>query len=209
MLTAQVTDLTGQRILLGYQTTNSGMTLGVGIDHVIEAGYAYQVEGSVSEDAGEVVVTGMAMPGTPIRITKFVTYQSSGGIAVPGLINQCRRTLDRTVRDGFGALADSQREHMDRFWDRADVEVHSRLNPVRIQQAVRWNLFQVVQASWRAEGSGIPAKGLTGTPTKGITSGTPRSTCCLFCRTPSRGAPAASCASGTACSTVPGSARGR
>jgi alpha,alpha-trehalose phosphorylase len=33
---------------------------------------------------------------------------------------------------------------------------------VRQQQAVRWNLFQLAQASWRAEGAGIPAKGLTG-----------------------------------------------
>jgi alpha,alpha-trehalose phosphorylase len=33
---------------------------------------------------------------------------------------------------------------------------------VRQQQAIRWNLYQVAQASWRAEGAGIPAKGLTG-----------------------------------------------
>jgi alpha,alpha-trehalose phosphorylase len=40
--------------------------------------------------------------------------------------------------------------------------VHARPNPVRHQQAIRWNLYQVAQASWRAEGAGIPAKGLTG-----------------------------------------------
>ncbi len=31
-----------------------------------------------------------------------------------------------------------------------------------LQQAVRWNLFQLAQASMRAEGSGVPAKGVTG-----------------------------------------------
>ena len=35
-------------------------------------------------------------------------------------------------------------------------------HPVRMQQAVRWNLFQLAQATWRAEGAGVPAKGLTG-----------------------------------------------
>ena len=40
--------------------------------------------------------------------------------------------------------------------------VVDRNDPVRVQQAVRWNLFQLCQASWRAEGAGIPAKGLTG-----------------------------------------------
>ncbi|MBA3310314.1 MAG: glycoside hydrolase family 65 protein, partial [Nocardioidaceae bacterium] len=31
-----------------------------------------------------------------------------------------------------------------------------------VQQAVRWNLFQLFQATARAEGSGVPAKGLSG-----------------------------------------------
>ncbi len=34
--------------------------------------------------------------------------------------------------------------------------------PPEIQQAVRWNLFQLAQAGGRAEGGGIPAKGVTG-----------------------------------------------
>jgi alpha,alpha-trehalose phosphorylase len=31
-----------------------------------------------------------------------------------------------------------------------------------MQQAVRWNVFNLAQATWRAEGTGVPAKGLTG-----------------------------------------------
>ncbi|HCU97362.1 MAG TPA: family 65 glycosyl hydrolase [Actinobacteria bacterium] len=162
VLNARVTDLAGQRILLGYQTTNSKMTLGVGVDHMIDTVCPYQAEGSVSQDTGEVVITAMAEPGAPIRITKYAAYQTSRSVGVPELIDRCRRTLDRTVRDGFQVLLTSQREHLDRFWDHADVRVQSRHNPVRHQQAIRWNLFQVAQASWRAEGSGIPAKGLTG-----------------------------------------------
>ena len=42
------------------------------------------------------------------------------------------------------------------------MEVVDRAGPVRVQQAVRWNVFQLCQASWRTEGAGIPAKGLTG-----------------------------------------------
>jgi alpha,alpha-trehalose phosphorylase len=81
---------------------------------------------------------------------------------VPELVDRCRRTLDRAIREGFDTLVTSQRANLDRFWDRADVRVHARLNPVRHQQAIRWNLYHVAQASWRAEGAGIPAKGLTG-----------------------------------------------
>ena len=42
------------------------------------------------------------------------------------------------------------------------MRVDSSCEPVRVQQAIRWNLFQLAQATWRAEGPGIPAKGLTG-----------------------------------------------
>ena len=162
VLNLQAAELAEQRILFGYQTTSSGMTLGVGADHVIDTACPSQVAGSLDEDTAEVVIRADAVPGVPIRITKYATYQASRNIAVPELVNRCRRTLDRAVRDGFDALAVSQRENLDRFWDRADVRLQTRLNPVRQQQAVRWNLYQVAQASWRAEGGGVPAKGLTG-----------------------------------------------
>ena len=162
VLNARVTELAGRRILVGYQTTSSKMTLGVGVDHVIDTACAYHAIGSVDEDSSEVVVTADALPGVPIRITKYAAYQISRSIPVPELVDRCRRTLDRAVSGGFDVIAAVQREHLDRFWDRADVRVQARHNPVRHQQAIRWNLFQVAQASWRAEGAGIPAKGLTG-----------------------------------------------
>ena len=80
------------------------MTLGVGVDHVIDAACPYQVAGRQDDDAGEVVVTADAKPGVPVRIIKYAAYQASRGIEVPELVDRCRRTLDRAVRDGFDAL---------------------------------------------------------------------------------------------------------
>ena len=162
VLNVKAAELAGQRILLGYQTSSSKMTLGVGVDHVIDAACPYQAAGSLGDDASEVVVTADALPGVPIRIIKYATYQASRSIPVPELVGRCRRTLDRAVRDGHDMLVTSQRENLDRFWDRADVRVQARFHPVRQQQAIRWNLYQVAQATWRAEGAGVPAKGLTG-----------------------------------------------
>ncbi|MGP8001333.1 MAG: glycoside hydrolase family 65 protein [Streptosporangiaceae bacterium] len=163
VLNVRAAELADQRILFGYQTTNSGMTLGIGVDHVIETACPFQVVGSLDDDeTGEVLLTADAVPGVPIRVTKYATYQTSRSIPVPELVNRCRRTLDRAVRDGFDILLKAQRAHLARFWDRADVQLQTRLNPVRQQQAVRWNLYQVAQATWHAEGAGVPAKGLTG-----------------------------------------------
>ena len=52
-----------------------------------------------------------------------------------------------------------QRQFLDDFWAKSDVVVGG--DPF-IQQAIRFNLFQICQATARAEGVGVPAKGLTG-----------------------------------------------
>ena len=163
VLNVRAAERADQRILLGYHTTNSGMTLGIGVDHVIDAACSSQAVASLDDDeTGELLLRADAVPGVPIRVTKYATYQTSRSIPAPELVSRCRRTLDRAVRDGFDTLLTSQRTNLARFWDRADVRLQTRLNPVRQQQAVRWNLYQVAQATWRAEGAGVPAKGLTG-----------------------------------------------
>jgi beta-phosphoglucomutase family hydrolase len=48
---------------------------------------------------------------------------------------------------------------VDDFWRRSDVKITGDL---RVQQSLRWNLFQLLQASARVEGAGIGARGLTG-----------------------------------------------
>src|SRR5262249_15156009 len=62
----------------------------------------------------------------------------------------------------------SQEQYLDDFWRRSDVQVtdvredRTKRSTVEIQQAIRFNLFHILQASARAEDTGVPAKGLTG-----------------------------------------------
>jgi alpha,alpha-trehalose phosphorylase len=164
VLVAQVVETEATRMLLGYRTPNSGMTLGVGVDHVLEAPSDVQLSVSLDADVGEAVLTAEARPGVPIRIIKYITYQSSRSAPPAELVARCGRTLDRAIRSGPDALLASQRSELDRFWDTADVVVSSGEGTAwtaRVRQAIRWNLFQLCQATWRAEGSGVPAKGLT------------------------------------------------
>ncbi len=148
-----------QRIVTGYRTTNSRMTLGVGIDHVIETENEWELERSWSEDLGKVVYTIDVQPDVPITITKYFTYHTSRSVPPLELVDRCNRTLDRSLKHGYDELEKAQRAYLDDFWSRADVVVDAE---PRVQQAVRWNIFQLCQASARAETTGIPAKGLTG-----------------------------------------------
>jgi alpha,alpha-trehalose phosphorylase len=162
VLNPVVAEDAGNRLLAGYQAANSGMTLAVGIDHVVETATPYQTTRALDRDYGELAITADAEPGVPIRVTKFVAYQSSRSVPPRELVERCGRTLDRSLHIGFETLAETQRAHLDRFWRRADVRVRGGATAARTQQAIRWNLFQLAQATWRAEGAGVPAKGLTG-----------------------------------------------
>ena len=162
VLNREVAEADEHRLLLGYRATNSGMTLGMGVDHVIETGAPHETSVRLDEDDDQLVINVEATAGMTLRVTKYITYQRSRSMPPRELVDRCQRTLDRAVRDGFDAILGQQRTHLDRFWDRADVQVTPTEDSPRLQQAVRWNLFQLAQASWRAEGEGIPAKGLTG-----------------------------------------------
>ncbi|HVL05016.1 MAG TPA: glycosyl hydrolase family 65 protein [Acidimicrobiales bacterium] len=164
-LQSSFADGAGGRALLGYRAQRSGMTLAIGVDHEVDAGGPCEVTTSCQPDATAVTVLVDAEPGVPVRIVKYVTYQTSREVAPGRLAERCTRTLDRVRAEGFGALLSAQRRNLDKFWDRADVRVEDRRSPVtavRAQQAIRWNLFQLAQATWRVEGTGVPAKGLTG-----------------------------------------------
>jgi alpha,alpha-trehalose phosphorylase len=147
------------RIMLGYRTHNSGMTLAAGIDHVIETECPYTMESSHADDVGKTVFSVDARPGVSIHIVKYVTYHTSRSAPPAELCDRAERTLDRARRHGFAELQEDQRELVAGFWRDGDVEVRGDDS---VQQAIRFNLFQILQATARAEGVGIPAKGVTG-----------------------------------------------
>ncbi len=152
------------RIMVGYRTHRSHMTLAVGIDHVIETECEHTHESSFDGDLGKVVFSADAEPGVPIRIVKYMSYHTSRGAPAAELSDRAERTLDRAIRHGFDDLAEGQREFVDEFWKASDVKVEGQ---TAVQQAIRFNLYQILQASARVEGTGIPAKGLTGSGYEG------------------------------------------
>ncbi|MEV7973180.1 glycosyl hydrolase family 65 protein [Cellulomonas sp. NPDC089187] len=147
------------RYVLGYRVADSGMTLAVAADHTIDTENSYEERSLVEEDLAKHVYRVDAKQGKTITITKVVSYHSSRGVPAKELVDRCRRTLDRVAAEGVQHQFTEQRAWLDAFWTRSDVEVPGQ---PELQQAIRWNLFQIAQATARAEGNGIPAKGLTG-----------------------------------------------
>ena len=149
----------GLRSALSYRVADSGMTVAVVADHVVETENEYNARTLVEPDIAKNVFRVQAKAGVPITVTKLVSYHTSRGVPPRELVDRCRRSLDRAADEGVETVFQRQRAWLDAFWERSDVQIGGRDD---LQQATRWCLFQLAQASARADGAGVPAKGVSG-----------------------------------------------
>ncbi|MBA3289529.1 MAG: glycoside hydrolase family 65 protein [Acidimicrobiia bacterium] len=149
---------------LGYSCANSGMTLACVLRHLVETSAAHDIESTVAPDIAKTVLTARVQPGETVRVVKLVSYHTSSGVPVEELADRCCRTLRRAVADGVESLLAEQRMWLDGFWAASDIELRG---DDAAQQAIRWNLFQLAQASAQVQQHGIAAKGVTGSGYEG------------------------------------------
>jgi alpha,alpha-trehalose phosphorylase len=147
------------RVVLVHSTKKSGLRMAAAMDHVVEGPPATQTTAESSEDLGRVTVATELEPGQRLRLVKFLGYGWSSRRSLPAVRDQVEAALAAARRSGWEGILAAQRDYLDDFWDRADVELEG---DAELQQAVRFALFHVLQAGARAEGRAIAAKGLTG-----------------------------------------------
>jgi alpha,alpha-trehalose phosphorylase len=147
------------RAVLHMRTRNSGLELACGMDHAIEFAGEATVEATAEGDGAKLVVLADLEANQPLRLSKFVAYHWDGRAPAGDLVARADRTLDRATLDGYDMIEFDHRRHVEEFWARSDIQLDGAPD---LQQAVRFNLFELMQATARAEGLGVPAKGLTG-----------------------------------------------
>jgi alpha,alpha-trehalose phosphorylase len=172
VLTHRLSYASGQRIVLCHATNKSGWIVSCAIDHVLDTSCQATWKTAYTPDAGQVVATVNAEPGRPITLVKYIVYHTSHTAPPEEVCARAERTLDRAVVEGFPALLAGQERFMEDFWERSDVKVmtnpaQAKASTTIVQQAIRFNLFHILQASARAENTGVPAKGLTGAAYEG------------------------------------------
>ncbi|NLE74557.1 MAG: beta-phosphoglucomutase family hydrolase [Actinobacteria bacterium] len=149
-----------QQVILAYKTRASGLLMACGMDHRLVNGTpAEPPRTDIDGDWSRVVYRFRVEQGDPVRIVKYLAYHHDGKEPIQELMFRAKQTLERATAEGIRAVREEQRRFLDGFWERSDVIVEG--SPL-LQQAVRFNLFELAQASARVEGYGIPAKGLTG-----------------------------------------------
>ena len=153
-------DCDGRRAVLVHRTRLSKLMMAAAMDHDVEVPGRVEVNTDADEHLARTTVICGLRPGQKLRIVKYLAYGWSSLRSRPALHDQVAAALTGARYTGWQGLLDSQRAYLDDFWASADVEVEGDPDS---QQAVRFGLFHVLQASARAERRAIAGKGLTGT----------------------------------------------
>jgi alpha,alpha-trehalose phosphorylase len=155
-----------RRAILVHSTRASGLTMAAAMDHVIEVADETDVSTEAFADIARVTIATTVRAGQPLRVTKFLAYGWSGQRSVEAVRDQVGAALAAAKRTGWDGLLEAQREYLDDYWSRADIEIDG---DAELQQAVRFAMFHTLQAGARGERRAIPAKGLTGSGYDGHT----------------------------------------
>jgi alpha,alpha-trehalose phosphorylase len=146
--------------LLMHRTRASALMMSAAMDHEIDVEGRVEFSTDARPDLARTTVICGLRAGQKLRIVKYLAYGWSSMRSRPALRDQAAAAIHSARYIGWQGLLDSQRQYLDEFWENADVEVEG--DP-ESQQAVRFGMFHLLQASARAERRAIPAKGLTGT----------------------------------------------
>ncbi|GAY18483.1 glycoside hydrolase family 65 protein [Mycobacterium sp. shizuoka-1] len=145
--------------LLVHRTRASKLMMAAAMDHLVEVPGRVEIDTMASENLARTTVICGLRPGQRLRIVKFLAYGWSSLRSRPALHDQVAGAVAGARYTGWEGLLQTQRDYLDEYWDCADVEVDGDPD---CQQAVRFGMFHVLQASARAERRAIAGKGLTG-----------------------------------------------
>ena len=149
----------GERMVLAHTTRASGLRMAAAADHVIDGPDNTGTEIICLDNVARMTVTADLAVGERLRVVKLLAYGWSRQRSRAALVDQVGAAISEARHTGWEGLLAGQRDALDDYWKRADIEVQG---DGELQLAVRVAQFHVAQAAARAERRAIPAKGLTG-----------------------------------------------
>lgn len=145
--------LNHQAISIGYGTVHSRRHLAVTMTH--RASHDADVEMTEHPDRPHATFRLTLGTGEPFTLDKFTVYETGSDRG----IDHTEDAAALAAASGFDAAAAAHSAAWNNFWEMADVHIGT---DKAVQQAVRWILFQLNQASAHINGTGIAAKAVTG-----------------------------------------------
>jgi len=141
---------------LYWEAAASQQRVGMAVEHWSSAD-VQPFDTVVDQDDSSVRYVLALAAGTPFRLEKSVSY------AVGQAVEDLADAAESGLKSVDNIIAESEAHYRD-YWATSDIMVGGQPG---LQQAIRWNLFQLAQATARADVAGIPAKGVTGSGYEG------------------------------------------
>jgi alpha,alpha-trehalose phosphorylase len=142
---------------LSQRASGSGIELSCGQTHRFAADDLSFVESQTQDARVEQRFRASLRPGRAVTLEKFVVYAVDGDEARRG--DRLRTALQEAAAAGFDKLAADQADALADFWRHAELSIDG---DAATEQALRFNLFHLLQSAGRNGVDGTAAKGLTG-----------------------------------------------
>src|SRR6056297_1836590 len=92
-------------------------------------------------------------------LNKYASFYTSNDIDENEILDQCKNDLDSIFNRGFQYLEQTQKDYLDNYWKFSDVKIEGDKS---LQQAFRFNAYQILQSTGTDGKTNVAAKGLTG-----------------------------------------------
>lgn len=155
MLTVECDETGG---VLTAVTRRTAMRIAAAMQHLVVGADRVHTE-AASEDHVVTTVTADLAPGDAVQIDKFVGPVWSPDGFGDSLLESARAVVDSGIDLGWDGLVQGQHAVLADLWEVADVEVDG--DP-ELQQALRFNVFTLLTATFATADTPLGAKGLTG-----------------------------------------------
>ncbi|MGM0419524.1 MAG: glycoside hydrolase family 65 protein [Bacillota bacterium] len=93
------------------------------------------------------------------RLTKYVALKTSKKIKPDRLIGQVLTDVNVAAEDGYDVLLSEQKKFLEEYWEDFDLKLYGAKS---LQQALRFNAFQLLQSTGQDGETSVAAKGLSG-----------------------------------------------
>ena len=142
-------------------TLVSGITVACAQRHRVHGDTLALAHADAEADSVRQSFDGTLVPGASVVLDKFVAYAWTQGAAKPEqmLLDEAAAALSDADAIGFEAIAQRQHDDLSAYWRDADIAIDG---DAPVEQALRFNLFHLMQSTGRGGRTSAAAKGLTG-----------------------------------------------
>lgn len=143
---------------LKQKTKRTGITVACIAKDILETACSYEAGGYATGDRVGFDYLFEAKRGVEIALTRYVAYDAYTGDK-EGIPDNLASLLEAAWKAGYEKIKREQQDFLSDYWDKADIVIKGDMS---LQQAIRFNLFHLLQAAGRDGKTNICAKGLTG-----------------------------------------------